>query len=140
MNLREQGRNYVGLCPFHEERTPSFLVDEQRGLFKCFGCGEAGTQYLASLPEKIQEAILGNVGSLIAFALSGEDAKILSQEFGPPIHAQYLIDLPAHHCYLKLKIDGVASKPFSAETIPAIPVRVRSSPMGRLDKVLAGGS
>src|SRR5512143_1200673 len=40
--LRRVGRNLVGLCPFHAERTGSFNVREETGRYKCFGCGAAG--------------------------------------------------------------------------------------------------
>lgn len=40
--LKRAGRNYVGLCPFHGERTPSFNVNPERQIFRCFGCGEGG--------------------------------------------------------------------------------------------------
>ena len=40
--LRKSGSRFVGLCPFHQERTPSFGVSPERGTFKCFGCGEGG--------------------------------------------------------------------------------------------------
>jgi DNA primase len=40
--LRKSGSRYVGLCPFHQEKTPSFGVSPERGTFKCFGCGEGG--------------------------------------------------------------------------------------------------
>src|SRR4249919_4392842 len=40
--LRKSGSRYTGLCPFHQERTPSFGVSPERGTFKCFGCGEGG--------------------------------------------------------------------------------------------------
>src|SRR6187455_1491423 len=40
--LRKSGSRYTGLCPFHNERTPSFGVSPERGTFKCFGCGEGG--------------------------------------------------------------------------------------------------
>lgn len=42
MQLTKAGRNYKGLCPFHGENTPSFVVSPDKGIYKCFGCGEGG--------------------------------------------------------------------------------------------------
>lgn len=42
INLRRRGVNYLGLCPFHNEKTPSFTVSPAKGIYKCFGCGKAG--------------------------------------------------------------------------------------------------
>lgn len=42
VTLRKRGANYIGLCPFHEDRTPSFSVSPSRGVCKCFACGEGG--------------------------------------------------------------------------------------------------
>jgi DNA primase len=42
-SLKRRGRSFVGLCPFHREKTPSFHVNPDRGFFHCFGCQEAGT-------------------------------------------------------------------------------------------------
>ena len=42
VNLKRSGSNYKGLCPFHKERTPSFVVSPSKRIFKCFGCGESG--------------------------------------------------------------------------------------------------
>ena len=42
VNLKRSGRNYIGLCPFHEDRKPSFVVSEERQIFHCFGCGAGG--------------------------------------------------------------------------------------------------
>ena len=40
--LKKSGANYMGCCPFHKEKTPSFSVNRAKGIFKCFGCGEGG--------------------------------------------------------------------------------------------------
>src|SRR5258705_13804422 len=45
VTLKKAGRNHTGLCPFHAEKTPSFTVSEERGLFHCFGCGAGGTVF-----------------------------------------------------------------------------------------------
>jgi len=45
LGLRKVGRNHVGLCPFHAEKTPSFNVNEDRAIFHCFGCGAGGNVF-----------------------------------------------------------------------------------------------
>ncbi len=42
VSLRKKGMNYTACCPFHDEKTPSFIVSPSKGIFKCFGCGKAG--------------------------------------------------------------------------------------------------
>ncbi|NUM32439.1 MAG: DNA primase [Bacteroidetes bacterium] len=42
VNLKRRGVNLIGNCPFHDEKTPSFVVSPTKGIFKCFGCGKAG--------------------------------------------------------------------------------------------------
>jgi len=42
VNLKKRGVNFIGLCPFHNEKTPSFTVSPAKGIYKCFGCGKAG--------------------------------------------------------------------------------------------------
>jgi DNA primase len=45
VRLKRSGKNFIGLCPFHSEKTPSFTVNPEKKLFKCFGCGEGGTVF-----------------------------------------------------------------------------------------------
>ena len=45
VQLKKQGRNYFGLCPFHGENTPSFSVSSDKQIFHCFGCGAGGNVF-----------------------------------------------------------------------------------------------
>ena len=42
VSLKKRGVNYIGCCPFHNEKTPSFIVSPAKGIYKCFGCGKSG--------------------------------------------------------------------------------------------------
>src|SRR2546427_4417660 len=79
-------------------------------------------QYMEQLDETLRGAILGNVGTTIAFRVGLSDAEVLEKEFYPEFAASDLVNLPNYHIYLKLMIDGVVSKPFSAVTHPAAPL------------------
>lgn len=52
VRLRKSGRNFTGLCPFHNEKTPSFSVSQEKQIYKCFGCGEAGNVISFVMKEK----------------------------------------------------------------------------------------
>lgn len=45
VQIKKRGKNYLGLCPFHSEKTPSFTVSEEKGLYHCFGCGKGGNLF-----------------------------------------------------------------------------------------------
>src|SRR5512143_394148 len=62
VSLKKSGKNYLGLCPFHSEKTPSFTVNEEKGIFHCFGCGAGGSVFnflmranSLSFPEAVKE-------------------------------------------------------------------------------------
>ena len=75
-------------------------------------------QYLSQVDEKILSSIFGNTGTFISFRLGQEDAEIIAKEFNPVFDETDFINLPNHNIYLKLMIDGVTSRPFSAVTLP----------------------
>lgn len=74
-------------------------------------------QYIAQLPEDVKATAFGNVGSLVAFAVGGDDAAYLAKEFAPIFSAQDLISLNNREMYIKMSVDGKLTTPFSAKTI-----------------------
>ncbi len=78
-------------------------------------------QYIAQMDEVVRDAALGNVGTTIAFRVGAYDAEYLEKEFAPEFTAQDIVNLGFADTYLRLMIDGMASRPFSAHTLPPIP-------------------
>lgn len=74
-------------------------------------------QYIEQLDEKIRAAIFGNVGTIISFRIGAEDARYMAREFYPVFEETDLVNLPNYNIYLKLLIDGVTSRAFSAVTL-----------------------
>jgi len=74
-------------------------------------------QYLAQLPQKIQDAVLSSVGTILSFEVGAEDAAVLSKEFEPMIVNDFM-DLPRFNFYIKLMIDGKTSHAFSGVSLP----------------------
>lgn len=83
-------------------------------------------QYMAQLEEPVQEAVLGNVGTMIAMRVGPQDAELLETEFAPVFTPEDLVNLAKYQMYLKLMVDGVATQPFSANTLPPIANRTGS--------------
>lgn len=79
-----------------------------------------GHQYIAQMEEEVRDSIFGNVGTIVSFRVGAEDAEFLEKEFSPEVCVTDIVNLPKYNIYLKLMIDGLASRPFSAETLPPI--------------------
>lgn len=78
-------------------------------------------QYIEQMAEEVRYAVFGNVGTLISFRVGATDAEYLEKEFAPEFTAEDLVNLGFAQIYLRLMIDGIGSRPFSARTIPLIP-------------------
>lgn len=83
-------------------------------------------QYIEQLDEKVKAAIFGNVGTIIAMRVGGEDAASMETEFAPVFLPEDLVNLAKFQFYLKLMVDGVATRPFSANSLPPIAKRMQS--------------
>lgn len=67
---------------------------------------------------KVRDAVFGNVGTIVSFRVGAADAEFLEMEFTPEFLQQDLVNLAKANVYIKLMIDGVSSRPFSAATFP----------------------
>ena len=79
-------------------------------------------QYTAQLVTEsgsmVRDAVFGNVGTMIVFRVGADDAEFLEKEFEPEFTPQDIVNLPNFKVYIRLMIDGVTSRPFSAKTLP----------------------
>jgi hypothetical protein len=116
----ERKRCYVYADEFQNIVTETFenLLSEARkyGLAMIMA-----HQYVGQLLPKVQSAVFGNVGSMIVFRVSGEDALKLKPELAPVAKVKDLINLGRREFYAKLLIDGESYDPFSAETLDVLP-------------------
>jgi DNA primase len=81
VQLKKRGKNFVGLCPFHQEKTPSFTVSEDKQIYHCFGCGNGGNIFKflmefknISFVEAVEE-IADSLGIKIQYDKSPQDEK-----------------------------------------------------------------
>ncbi len=88
-------------------------------------------QYVAQLDEVVADAVFGNVGTIVTFRVGGADAEMLVKEFTPTFTEEDIVNLTKYQIILKLMIDGVASQPFSAATLPPL-----ASPTDSAEKVI----
>src|SRR3989338_2534168 len=109
---------------FQNFATDSFanILSEARKYHLCL---ILANQYIRQLIDgdntRVRDAVFGNVGTMAAFRVGAEDAEFLEKEFEPEFMLNDLVNLPKYNIYIKLMIDGVASHPFSAQTLSPLP-------------------
>ncbi|HWP81411.1 MAG TPA: DNA primase [Bacteroidota bacterium] len=82
VRLRKRGKNYIGLCPFHQEKTPSFTVSQEKQMYHCFGCGKGGNVFTFVMEtEKVSfvEAVR-SLAERVGIALPSESGDARSSE------------------------------------------------------------
>jgi len=75
-------------------------------------------QYIEQMDDSVRGAVFGNVGTMILFRIGSEDAEALRKEFSPEFTEEDLVNLARQYIYVRLMIDGITSRPFSATTLP----------------------
>ncbi len=84
-------------------------------------------QYIKQMEEPVMDAVFGNVGTIITFRVGAEDAEFLEKWFQPDFMMNDIVNLGKFTIYLKLMIDGISSRGFSAATIPPFPKLEKSN-------------
>lgn len=122
---------YLYVDEFQNFATESFvnILSEARKYRLCLILGH---QYISQMEEEVRDAVFGNVGTLVSFRVGAEDAEYLEKEFIPEFTAADLVNLAKYDIYLKLMIDGLAGRPFSAETLAPFPAPKKSN----LEKII----
>ncbi len=112
---------FLYIDEFQNFATESFvnILSEARKYRLCLILSH---QYIAQLgtgaEAKVRDAVFGNVGTMVSFRVGAEDAEFLEMEFTPEFLQTDFVNLGKYTIYVKLMIDGVASRPFSANTLP----------------------
>ena len=119
VNLTRAGRNYIGLCPFHKEKTPSFNVIEDKQFFHCFGCGKSGDVY-KFLEEYRQISFLESVHLVAERAGIPLQVETQQVQFKPKNPNQVLIDIHKdaakfYNAVLKTTKEGQEAKAYLAQ-------------------------
>lgn len=83
-------------------------------------CLHLAHQYIEQMSEQVKAAVLGNVGTMIVFRVGSTDALVFEKEFAPTFTAEDIVNLDFAQMYLRMTIDGIGSKPFSAKGLGPI--------------------
>jgi DNA helicase HerA-like ATPase len=89
-------------------------------------------QHLSQLDPELVGALLGNVGTLVSFRVGAEDAEVLAREFSPELSARDLVRLDRYQVAMRLAVDGLTTRPFTATTLPPTDGNGRSALLRRL--------
>jgi len=121
--IKEEERQdfYLYIDEFQNFATDSFaniLSEARKYRLNLLVAHQYIGQLVTQQSTKVRDAIFGNVGTMVIFRIGAADAEALESEFEPEFTIQDLVNLPNYNIYLKLMVDGVTSRPFSAATLP----------------------
>jgi CxxC-x17-CxxC domain-containing protein len=121
VDIPEEQRNdfFLYVDEFQTFATPSFagILSEARKYRLALILAH---QYIAQMDEIVRDAVYGNAGTLVTFRVGAADAEFLENEYAPSFTPEDLVNLGKFNIAVKLMIDGVSSRAFSAQTLPPI--------------------
>ena len=124
VKLKRSGRNYMGLCPFHNEKSPSFSVSQDKQIYKCFGCGEAGnvlTFVMKNRNLNFIEAckVLAEKANIRLDLGNGEESKVVKKK-----ELLYKVNVePARYFFSNLQRDKNSKEYFTNRGIKEITIK-----------------
>ena len=91
VKLEKRGQNYLGLCPFHNEKTPSFTVSPEKKIAHCFGCGKGGNifQFVSLIENITYNQAIAKLGTRLGLDLESNDNKEASYDFNNELDVMY---------------------------------------------------
>ena len=91
VKLEKRGQNYLGLCPFHNEKTPSFTVSPEKKIAHCFGCGKGGNifQFVSLIENITYNQAIANPGTRLGLDLESNDNKEASYDLNNELDIMY---------------------------------------------------
>ncbi|MFP7297601.1 DNA primase [Neobacillus niacini] len=129
IQLKKQGRNYFGLCPFHGENSPSFSVSSDKQIYHCFGCGAGGNVFsflmelegISFLEAAVKLAEKANIDLQVNFSANGK-GKSVSPEIQSMLDAHELLRKFYHHLLVNTKdgqhaLEYLLNRGFTRESI-----------------------
>ena len=91
IKLEKRGQNYLGLCPFHNEKTPSFTVSPDKKIAHCFGCGKGGNifQFISLIENITYNQAIVKLGTRLGLNLESNERKEVSYDLNNELDAMY---------------------------------------------------
>lgn len=122
---------YLYVDEFQNFATESFagiLSESRKYHLNLIIANQYMSQLVTPTSTKVRDAVFGNAGTIIIFRIGPADAEFLENEFSPEITIEDMVGLPNHNIYLKLLVEGMASRPFSAKTLPPFKIPFAAAP------------
>jgi len=133
--IEERKDFYLYVDEFQNFATDSFagvLSEARKYRLNLIIAHQYTGQLITDTSTKVRDAIFGNVGTMVTFRIGAGDAEFLEPEYQPEFLQEDIVNLPNYCIYLKLMVNGLTSRPFSARTLPPFHLKSESIPVAEI--------